>query len=123
MGSSVKLSFNGNFAKQVAMQAGKQAIDLCLLDLQSKSVAVTPVDTGDLRGSIVPAAEFEETSTSVSKTLGTDLPYALKQHEDLTFNHPKGGGPKYLEKPFDENVSKYEEFIKEKVQEALNSHS
>lgn len=28
-----------------------------------------------------------------------NLPYALKQHEDLSLNHPNGGEAKFLEKP------------------------
>lgn len=121
MSSSVSFNFNTNLAKEIIKQAGKQAIDVCLLDLQNKSVQATPVDTGDLRASIVPNTEFEETPNTVSKTFGTDLPYALKQHEDLTLNHPKGGGAKYLEKPFDENKYTYETKIKETVKNALRN--
>lgn len=28
-----------------------------------------------------------------------DTVYAVKQHEDLDYEHPRGGGPKYLERP------------------------
>lgn len=120
--SSVSFKFNANLAKEIILESGKQAIDLVLLDLQNKSVNSAPVDTGDLRASIVPDADFKETPTTASKTLGTDLSYALKQHEDLNFKHPKGGEAKYLEKPFDDNAQKYVNFIKQKITDALNNY-
>ena len=33
--------------------------------------------------------------------------YAHRQHEDLTLRHPRGGGPKYLERPLFENFPHY----------------
>lgn len=120
--SRVSFNFNTNLAKEIMKQAGKQAINECLADLQNKSVQACPIGkTGDLRASINPAEEFEETPNTVSKTLGPDTDYALIQHENLTFNHPKGGGAKYLEKPFDENKSTYETKIKETVKNALRN--
>lgn len=78
-------------------------------DLQGKSVQEAPVDTGDLRANCA----VEEKPLNI--TVGYDLPYALKQHEELDYNHPKGGKAKYLEDPFNENADNYIENIREKA--------
>ncbi|WP_280244939.1 hypothetical protein [Nocardia abscessus] len=54
---------------------------------------------------LVPLAEgiLENSGTSdvdgSTVRVGYNTPYALRQHEDLTLNHPNGREAKYLEKP------------------------
>lgn len=85
----------------------------CGVDLQSKSVQEAPVDTGDLR------ADCAVTEELLDVTVGYDLPYAMKQHEELGYNHPKGGKAKYLEDPFNENAERYVEHIRKKAGDAI----
>jgi hypothetical protein len=60
------------------------------------SQELVPVDTGRLRDSgFVNGPEIG--GGAVSAEIGYDTPYALKQHEDLSLNHPHGGEPKWLE--------------------------
>lgn len=108
----------GDKAISLAKQAAIQAIQTCAADLQGKSAAQAPIDTGDLRANCSVSPVQQEGNT-VSVTVGYDLPYAIVQHEHLEFRHPKGGGPKYLENPFKENAAKYEHFIKDAVKHAL----
>lgn len=90
------------------------------LDLASRSCRKAPVDTGDLRNNC--SAVINNTKTFENQTatgampqpalkiiaeVGYSLPYALRQHEDMSYNHPKGGQAKYLEQPFEENEQKY----------------
>lgn len=59
-----------------------------------------PVKTGVLRGT-GHVNEPEVHGSTIQVTMGYGgpaAPYALKQHEDLTFNHPVGQA-KYLERP------------------------
>jgi hypothetical protein len=51
-------------------------------------------------GSTTQAMNEAESATAGLHTIVPPSEYALIQHEDLTFNHPGGGGPKYLEIPF-----------------------
>lgn len=44
-----------------------------------------------------------------------DAPYAAKQHEDLRLKHPRGGGPKYLERALTEMAPTIERFVASKV--------
>lgn len=60
-----------------------------------------PVDTGALRNS----AHVERLPNGAEAGYGgTAIPYALRQHEDLTFYHTVGK-PKYLEDPFKRHAS------------------
>lgn len=44
-----------------------------------------------------------------------DTPYAAKQHEDQRLKHPRGGGPKYLERALTEIVPAMERIVASKV--------
>ena len=86
-----------------------------------------PVDQGDLRGSFVLLINGQQWGHT--EALGddvrfirdrTDVPqnvselqiyvgtagcvYALRQHEEIAWNHPKGGFAKYLEKAYNELI-------------------
>jgi len=88
------------------------------LDLQGKSAKLAPVDTGDLRNNC--NADLSKVNGSkASATVGYSLPYALRQHEELGYNHPKGGQAKFLEQPFLENEKKYIDKIKNIPDEVL----
>ena len=58
-------------------------------------------------------------SLKLSAEIGYSLPYALRQHEELGYNHPKGGQAKFLEQPFAENEQKYIDMLKSIPDEAL----
>jgi len=54
-----------------------------------------PIDQGLLRASGV--VKMHNDKARITAVIEFDTPYAVVQHENLTFNHPRGGGPKYLE--------------------------
>jgi hypothetical protein len=45
-----------------------------------------------------------------------DTEYAAKQHEAMWFDHPRGGGPKYLERAVTETIPLVQGIIAEKVE-------
>lgn len=49
-----------------------------------------------------------------------DTPYAAKQHEALWFDHPRGGGPKYLERAITETIPEMEGILASKVRARMN---
>lgn len=63
------------------------------------AVPKTPRETGDLRSAVangvVPARP--EGEQVVARIVVDGLPYAVRQHEDLTLRHDDGG-PKFLER-------------------------
>jgi len=85
--------------------AAEKELRIIMLDLQGKAQLLAPIDTGDLRGSAY--AEVKKLEGEV----GFIEPYALRQHEDMSLRHPRGGQAKYLETPFKENRNKYIDMI------------
>lgn len=127
-----------------------KAITACVLDLSAASAEVAPIETGDLRnnchGRVGSQTVFKgQKPTGVSPTPGTritgsvgySLPYALRQHEDLTLNHDRtdgrrimtgpnagrtvnmvaGGQAKYLEGPFLKRAPLYLERLRRIIRE------
>ena len=83
-------------------------------DLQGKAQRLAPVDSGDLRGS-----GFSEVD-GLDATVGFTEPYALRQHEEMDYAHPRGGQAKYLETPYKENLNKYKDALGDAVKGAVD---
>ena len=103
-------------------EATKKAMEKIVNDLTRRSKQLAPLDTGNLRGSGFGEVKEEsnETIGTVTFNAGADeygMSYALIQHEDMSFHHPKGGQAKYLEQPLNENRERYKSFIKDKIKE------
>jgi hypothetical protein len=97
----------------------RTAAEIALLeaadDLKQESSDEAPIESGDLRGN---AGVDDSTLDSGYVEVGYNLPYALRQHEDLNYSHPQGGKAKFLEDPFNRNVEKYKKHIANAVDEA-----
>lgn len=129
-----------------------RAVRACALDLAGESAKRAPIESGDLRSNChadlngigifanqKPTGASPVPSVRATATVGYSLPYALRQHEDLSLRHDRtdgrrimsgkyagqtvnmvaGGEPKYLERPFDERVDKYIAHVKKIVERSL----
>lgn len=113
--------------RQVKINLGRVADDILdsvregmednVLDLERRSKEQAPLDTGDLRGSAT--SEVVDEYGGVRGTVGFNEPYALVQHEDMTFVHPRGGKAKYLTDPLNQNATKYRKHILEKTRRVV----
>lgn len=84
----------------------RQALISIAMDLKTKSIQLAPLDTGALR-----ASAYVDPIQPMLVKMGFNQEYATIQHEELGYNHPKGGQAKYLEQPFKENFETYINFI------------
>lgn len=103
---------NNNLARlrqQTEEEVKKELTDIAL-DFASKSSESAPVKFGDLRGELAVPRKIPN-----GYVVGSSLPYTRKQHEHLEYHHPLGGGPKFLERPFNENKDGYIKAIKEVI--------
>ena len=91
--------------------ATKESIRDSAMDLWSKSADLVPVLDGHLKGS--GKAEPKEDGYVWEVSYGTE--YAHYQHEGLDFRHPQGGQAKFLQQPFEENVERYINNIRNSV--------
>lgn len=73
---------------------------------RAKQRDLMPYKSGDLMESgAVNAQNRNAFSGQFSATVARivfSAPYAVRQHEDTSLNHPNGGGPKFLERAVDE---------------------
>lgn len=100
-------------AKVAPQETEKEVADIAL-DFASKASNAAPVKYGDLRGSLaVPRKIYK------GWIVGSNLPYTRAQHEHLEYKHPLGGGPKFLEYPWNANVDRYSRRIKEVLKNAI----
>lgn len=127
-GSSVTRNINAirtnikNMKKEIK-QKTIEAFEDVVLDLGIKASERAPVDTTRLRKSVDPEVSIKGSKIRATVTFSAKDPksgydYALKQHEDMSFKHPKGGEAKYLERPMNENREKYKKHIADKIKEA-----
>lgn len=114
----------GNTFININIDGAKKAIEEGIRDgLQSYANFImpvikvrTPVDTGALRES-----EKEETiDNGLGKRFSANKDYALIQHENVFFNHPKGGGAKYLTGPINETIDQAEKMISNSIKDKLH---
>lgn len=108
-------------------------------DLLGKSMRIAPIDEGTMIGSAsarVNRVEIARGSKSGAPTttggrpdakpgqvvvgeVSYNTPYALRQHEDLTFKHLPGKQAKYLEQPLKENATKYMENLRDAMAKGM----
>jgi hypothetical protein len=91
-------------------EALKTAAEMVL----AKAVEQTPEETGALRRS----ATVNEQNGGKTQELSFNTPYAHRQHEDLSYNHPVGNA-KYLETPLRENADKVLAYLNKATARAM----
>lgn len=79
---------------ELAVQAGLREAAEVVLD---RSNALAPVDTGTLRASGFVSEGDLQVQVGYDDP-ATGYPYIARQHEDMDYQHPGGGGPKFLER-------------------------
>jgi len=86
------------------------------LMLQGEAQKLTPVDTGNLRGSAFPSIQemsgaVEETKNRVSITIGFNAEYAAAVHENLEIRF-RNGTAKFLSKAVENNRERFFEIVR-----------
>ena len=92
--------------------AAETGLALAAEHLLSAAVAQTPVDEGTLR------ASGAATSDGLTAAVSFNTPYAVRQHEELGYHHPRGGKAKYLEDPMHEEAGTMNQIIAAQIRRA-----
>ncbi len=128
-------------AVKIAEDAGLKALRTGAEAILTEAIDEAPIDTGTLRRSgtvtvgklpdgarVFEAAEAgNEMKDAFPGEIGKEkavyisfnTPYARRMHEDLGYTPKRGGGPKYLETPFNANKDKVLKMAETKVKKAL----
>ena len=97
---NVKCFFDKELAQEVVEKAAMKGLRKLGEEILTEAKELCPVDSGTLRQSGSVRANSKNKTVEIS----FNTPYALKQHEEMSYNHPNGGQAKYLEQPFNERV-------------------
>ena len=128
-------------AVKIAEEAGLKALRTGAEAILTEAIDETPIDTGTLRrsgtvtvGSLPDGEQVYEAAESGSNMkdafpgpegkekavyISFNTPYARRMHEDLGYTPKRGGGPKYLETPFNANKDKVLKYAAKQVKKAL----
>ncbi|MCX4575607.1 minor capsid protein [Streptomyces sp. NBC_01571] len=102
MAQSFRLTWNGPAVERALRQAAARGVFLSAEHVLGQAQALVPLDESPLMQS--GTASVDE--PSLTGMVSFDTPYAVRQHEDLTYRHAPGRTAKYLEQPL--NASRTE---------------
>lgn len=100
--------------REAMLDGAERAVRVIVEDLVGAGQLEAPVETGHLRGS--GHAEVDRRGDRVLGRARFSTPYAAKQHEETTYQHPTGGKAKYLEDPLKARLSRYNGAIARSVE-------
>ena len=128
-------------AVKIAEAAGLKALRTGAEAILTEAIDETPIDTGTLRrsgtvtvGALPDGAQVYEAAKSgrdmkdafpgpegkeKAVYISFNTPYARRQHEELGYNHPRGGKAKYLEDPVNRNKEKVLKYADKQIRKAL----
>jgi hypothetical protein len=96
-----RFEFRGRQWLREAKAAAARGMELGMEHALAESKKVVPLDEGTLERSGKAAVEVQ--SGRIRGTVSYDTPYAVRQHEELDWQHAPGRTAKYLERPFAES--------------------
>ena len=128
-------------AVRITEEVGLKALRTGAEAILTEAIDETPIDTGTLRrsgtvtvGGLPDGAQVYEAAEAGSDMkdafpgpegkekavyISFNTPYARRMHEDLGYTPKRGGGPKYLETPFNANKKKVLKMAELQIKKAL----
>lgn len=108
----------GRFTKTVESAPYKVLVEESVR-MEREAKLETPIDTGALRDSVRANVSGRGLSISLeltaSATSDRGYDYSNIQHENTTFNHPRGGKAFYLRDPFNRGLERIQERLGKEV--------
>lgn len=115
MGVSYEIEWNGGEIETLIEAATRQGLTEAAEHLLKVSRDLVPIQEGTLERSGV--AEVDD--TDLTAAVSYDTPYAVRQHEELTWRHEEGRQAKYLEQPMNTERETLLALIAAPTQEAI----
>lgn len=95
MAQTGKVTWHGDAVDALVQEAVVRGLTHWGEHVLTESVEIVPLDEATLARSGAVSVDEDDLTAAVS----FDTPYAVRQHEDLTFRHAPGRHAKYLETP------------------------
>ncbi|WP_122262226.1 hypothetical protein [Ornithinimicrobium cerasi] len=99
--------------RQAVREGGERGIVLATEHIAGVATQKAPIEEGILRGT--GAASQDGLVGAVS----FDTPYAARQHEELDWNHPRGGEAKYLENAMNQEAGTARALIAQAIRDRM----
>ncbi|MEV0438946.1 hypothetical protein AB0I84_09520 [Streptomyces spectabilis] len=110
-----RLTWNGNTALRATREGAARGLRLAAEHVLAEARKLVPLDEATLERSGTASVDEAELSAAVA----FDTPYAIRQHEELTYQHAPGRSAKYLEKPMADEAATVEAIIAAQVRRSL----
>lgn len=109
----------GDRAKAAVRKGAARGLELGAEHVLEEANRIVPIENGDLERSGVASVDESALQAAVSY----DTPYAVRQHEELDYQHDEGRQAKYLETALDAAKADgtVEELIAREVRRALGT--
>ncbi|MEW2351436.1 hypothetical protein AB0904_27685 [Streptomyces sp. NPDC006684] len=115
MPQGFRLRFNGRAVEGEIRAAAARGLLLAAEHVLTESRAVVPIDEAALSRSGTASVDEGALTAAVSY----DTPYAVRQHEELTYRHAPGRTAKYLERPLNAARGEVAALIAAQIRRAL----
>lgn len=110
-----QVTWNGAAVTGLAREGAARGLLLGAEHILGESDKLVPLDEATLARSGTASVDAGTLTAAVSY----DTPYAVRQHEDLTYQHLPGRIAKYLELPADSEASTALELVAAEIRRAL----
>lgn len=112
---STRMDWNGPKVTAAMEKGAVQGLHLGTEHLLGVSRARVPLEEATLERSGVASVDAAELTGAVSY----DTPYAVRQHEEMTWRHAPGRTAKYLEDPMEEESSTIGDIVAAAIRRSL----
>ena len=117
MTMTVKTEWRGPEVSARERVGAARGLFLAAENILEQATRIVPLDEGTLERSGVASVDEAQLLAAVSY----DTPYAVVQHEDLSYQHQRGRQAKYLETPFTESIETSRMLIAREIAKSLGA--
>lgn len=115
MAQRATVRWNGDQIADAVRKAALRGITAAGEHLLAESRSLVPLEEGTLERS----GEVVVDEANLRATVVYDTPYAVRQHEELDYQHAPGREAKYLERPFNAERDTMQALIAAQIRRAL----
>ncbi len=110
-----RFTWHGDAVLRGTREGAVRGLRLAAEHILERARARVPIEEGTLERSGVASVDEASLTAGVS----FDQPYAVRQHEELSYRHDNGRSAKYLERPMTEEAAAVAEIIAAQVRRSL----
>ncbi|MEV0444507.1 minor capsid protein [Streptomyces spectabilis] len=115
MTQRVRIRWSGGAALRAAREGAARGLRLAAEHVLAEARKLVPLDEATLERSGTTSVDEQDLSAAVT----FDTPYAIRQHEELTYRHAPGRSAKYLETPMRTEAATVEAIVAAQVRRSL----